>query len=62
MIGSSVNLPTCGVNRLFYLKVRCKITVAVFSTLRQYLSAVFEGLVVNTKYKLTSTSHGIPSI
>jgi hypothetical protein len=38
MIGSSVNSPICGVNRLFYLRVRCKITVAVFLTLRWYLS------------------------
>jgi hypothetical protein len=38
MIGSSVNSPIYGVNRLFYLRVRCKITVAVFLTLRWYLS------------------------
>jgi hypothetical protein len=39
MIGSSVNSPICGVNGLFYLKVQCKITAAVFLTLRWYLSA-----------------------
>jgi hypothetical protein len=38
MIGSSVNSPICGVNGLFYLKVQCKITAAVFLTLRWYLS------------------------
>jgi hypothetical protein len=38
MISSSVNSPIYGVNRLFYLRVRCKITVAVFLTLRWYLS------------------------
>jgi hypothetical protein len=38
MLGSSVNSPICGVNRLFYLKVQCKTTAAVFLTLRWYLS------------------------
>jgi hypothetical protein len=33
-----------GVNRLFYLRVRCKITVAVFLTLRWYLSVNCETL------------------
>jgi hypothetical protein len=40
MIGSSVNSPICGVNGLFYLKVQCKITAAVFLTLRWYLSDI----------------------
>jgi hypothetical protein len=38
MISSSVNSPIYSVNRLFYLKVQCKITAAVFLTLRWYLS------------------------
>jgi hypothetical protein len=46
MIGSSVNSPICGVNGLFYLKVQCKITAAVFLTLRWYLS---DNVARNTK-------------
>ena len=38
IISSSVNIPLCSVNRLFYLRVQCKITMAVFLTPRWYLS------------------------